>query len=153
MLLEHPQGFGVATASVQRGHEQRQWTVAERLRGDQPLEVADNELGVPALQPGGGELLEPHHTELLEPECFRVRPGLIGELRQRRSPPPAEAVAQLRSCPLIITVDHCLAGGGERRLEAPGVDGVAVRDEHVAGRLADDSAGRSIAVVKYVAQP
>jgi hypothetical protein len=84
---------------------------------------------------------------------LRTCPWLIGELGQRRSPPPAEAVAEHRGCPLIITVGGRLTGGGERHLEAPGVDGVTVRGEHVAGRAADDPATGRVAVVEYVAQP
>ena len=140
------------TAPVEGGHQECHRSGAKRCCGDQLFELADDDLGVPVRQSGGGELLEPHHPEFLEAERLRTCPWFVGELGQGRSPPPTEALAQHRRSLLVVTVGHRLAGGGQRCLEALGVDGVAVGDQDVARGSADDPAAGPGGVVEYMAQ-
>ena len=83
-------------------------------------------------------------------------PSVVGHdpvtIRSRRRP-HTSCMSRPRPRRVRLRRPRPRAGGGERGLEAPGVDGVAVRDEHVAGRAADDPTTGRVAVVEYVAQP
>ena len=87
------QRLGLARRAVQREHQLAAQPLAQRVLGDQRLELAD-ELRVPA----GGEvgvdaLLERREPQLLQPRALGLRERLVGEVGERRPAPQRERLS------------------------------------------------------------
>ena len=80
----------LASGAVEREHQLRPQALAQRMLGDERLELA-HELRVPArLELGLDSLLERREPELSEPGDLGLRPGLEAELGERLAPPEVE---------------------------------------------------------------
>ena len=88
--------LGLPAAAVEREHQLSAEALAQRLARDLPLQLADH-VGVPAEREVGVDpALERHEPLLLEPRALRLRPGMVGELAERRAAPQRQRVAQRR---------------------------------------------------------
>ena len=85
---------GLAPRAVEREHELRARSLAQRLRCDERLELGD-ELGVaPEREVRLDPLLERDEPELLEPGDLGLGERLVEEVRERRPAPERERLAQ-----------------------------------------------------------
>jgi hypothetical protein len=125
---------------VEGEHELSAWALAQRMRGDEPFELAD-EVGVAAQgEVGLDSLLERAEAELLQPRCLGLSERLIGELVQRWAAPENQGVAQ-DPCSVLGPADgERLLAVRDQRFEAARVDRVRLDAEQVAGRAGDDQA-------------
>src|SRR5438309_8552305 len=102
---------------VEGEHQLTAQTLAQRMFFDQRLQLAD-ELAVAAereicLNP----LLETGEPQLLEPRDRPLRPRLVRELGERRSPPERECLAQAFRGRLRSTLDQILPPLSQQPLE------------------------------------
>ena len=85
---------GLAARAVEREHELRARALAQRLGGDQRLELGD-ELGVaPEREIRLDPLLERDGAQLLEPRDLGLGERLVEEVGERRAAPERERLAQ-----------------------------------------------------------
>jgi hypothetical protein len=91
-----------------------------------------NDVGVTAeRQVGVDAALERDEPLLLQPRALRPRPGLVGELAERRAAPQRERVAQRRGGALGVTRRERAATVVEQPLEPGRVERVVVEHELV----------------------
>ena len=88
--LIHVQSLRLPARTVQRDHELPQEALAQRMLGDEPLELADDVTVATELEIGVDPLRNCGEPELVQPPDLRLREILERELRERRSPPRLE---------------------------------------------------------------
>ena len=120
--------------AVQRQRQQPPPLLAQRVLGDQRLEVADEQRSVAQLQPRLEAALPGHGAQLGQPDGLGLDPGLTGVLAVGGAPPQREGVVEgaygVRGLQRRGAVD--------RLLEAAGVDRLGREPERVAGAGARD---------------
>ncbi len=131
------QGVGLAAGAVQGEHQLAAEPLAQRLLGDQALELAD-QLGPGAEgQVGLDPLLHADQPQLLQPGDLGLGERLVAEVGQGRPPPQGQRLGQgvggLGGGP----VGQGLATLGEQALEPAQVDLVGDGPEQVPGRPGD----------------
>ena len=88
------QRLGLPTRPVQRSHQIHPQALAERVLGDECLELPDQLVLAPEREVGVDPQLQRCQPDLLEPGDGRLREALVGEVRERRAPPQRQRVAQ-----------------------------------------------------------
>ena len=139
------QRLGLAARAVERQHELAAQTLAQRVRRDQRLQLAD-QVGMPAAgQLGVDALLERRQPQLLEPQDLRLRERLVGEVGERRAPPQGQRLAQLRGGSSGLGPPRL----GAQALEHRDVQLVRFDVQHVAGRARGQPLGAELAPVAH----
>ena len=140
-LLVGGQRLGLAVAAVQREHELAACALAQRLAGDQGLDLPDHLRVAPQGQLGPDPLLEQREVQLLQAPRLAGGEGL-GELGERRPAPQGEGLAQaVRGAPGIARGEG-LAARPQQLLSPEGVN-LRRRDvELVARRARQQDVGR-----------
>ena len=135
-VLIGPERFRLAAGSVEREHELGSEPLAERMLGHERLELAD-ELGVAAqLEVGVDPCLQRREPCFLEPADLGLRKRRVGEVRQRRSSPERQRLAELRRRPRRVRA----AGFVDESVEPLEIELPVARDEQVSGRARLDHA-------------
>ena len=93
-LLVGVQRLGLPTRPVERRHQIHPEALAERVLGDERLELPDQLVVAPECEVGVDPQLQRGEPDLLEPGDGRLREALVGEVRERRTPPQRQRVAQ-----------------------------------------------------------
>ena len=93
--LIHVQSLRLPARTVQRDHELPQEALAQRVLGDEPLELADDVAVATELEIGVDPLRERGEAELVQPPDLRLREVLERELARARSPPQLERAHEL----------------------------------------------------------
>ena len=128
------EGLGLAAAAVEGEHELAAEPLAQRLLGDQALELAD-QLGPGAQgQVGLDPLLHTDQAQLLQPGDLGLGERLVAEVGQRRPPPQGQRLGQGVGGLGGGAVGQGLATLGEQPLEPAQVDLVGDGPEQVPGR-------------------
>ena len=128
-LLVRLERLGLPAAAVEREHQLAAEPLAERVLGDQRLELGD-EVGVGAERElGVDQILQRRRRELLEPRGLAKRERLEEQVGERRPAPERERLAELsaRSSPSALRPSA-------QPLEAQEVDLVGVGLEQVPAR-------------------
>ena len=87
------QGLRLPTRPVQRRHQIPPQAFAERVLGDQCLELSDQLVVAPECEVGVDPELDCCQPDLLEPGDRRLGEALVGEVRERRAPPQRQRLA------------------------------------------------------------
>ena len=82
--------------AIQREHQLPVQALAQRMLGDEPLELADQLAMAPVRELGVDRLRERGQPQLLQPPDLRRRERLVGDVGQRRAPPQRERLARRR---------------------------------------------------------
>ena len=88
--------LGLAAGAVEREHQQAAGALAQRLGGDQLLQIGQRLRVAAALQPPVGELLARHEPQLLQAGDLRPQRALVGEVGQHRPAPQRQRLGELR---------------------------------------------------------
>src|SRR5262249_51539287 len=126
------------TGPVEREHQLAEQPLAERMRGDRPLELGDELAVASEVELGVDARLDGEQPPLLQPPRLGRDKRLVLEIRERASAPKAERVAENGARPRRIA-----RGGGrapllEQLLEAVEVELVRPDPQPVAGRATLD---------------
>jgi hypothetical protein len=128
------EGLGLAAAAVEGEHQLAAEPLAQRLGGDQALELAD-QLGPGAKgQVGVDPLLHTDQAQLLKAGDLGLGERLVAEVGQRRSPPQGQRLGQRVGGLGGSPVGQGLATLGEQALEPAQVDLVGDGPEQVSRR-------------------
>ncbi len=127
-----PDGVGLAPGAVEGHEEVLPQALAQRVRGDQLLELGDEAGGVTA-EVGGDAVLEHGQAHGFEAVGLALGERLVGELRQRGAAPLGQGGVQALAGQGRVAGGERLASRAGGRLEVPGVEGVLTELEHVAG--------------------
>ena len=92
-ILVGVQGLRLPARPVQRRHQIPPQTLAERVLGDQCLELSDQLVVAPEREVGVDPQLDRCQPDLLEPGDRRLGEALVGEVRERRAPPQRQRLA------------------------------------------------------------
>ncbi len=92
-ILVGVQGLRLPTRPVQRRHQIPPQALAERVLGDERLELSDQLVVAPECEVGVDPELDCCQPDLLEPGDGRLGEALVGEVRERRAPPQRQRVA------------------------------------------------------------
>jgi hypothetical protein len=92
--LIHLQRFRLAAPAVKRQHELTAQPLAQRLLGDQRLQLADEVAVAPSGQIRIDPILQRRNLQLPQASNRGLRPSLIGEVGQRRTPPQRERLGE-----------------------------------------------------------
>ena len=92
-FLADVQSFCLPTRPVERGHQIHPQVLAERVLGDECLELCDHLVVAPEREVGVDAELHRDQPDLLEPGDGRLGEALVGEVRERRAPPQRQRVA------------------------------------------------------------
>ena len=92
-ILVGVQSLRLPTRPVQRRHQIPPQALAERMLGDECLELPDELVVAPEGEVGVDPELERRQPDLLEPGDRRLGEAFVGELRERRAPPERQRVA------------------------------------------------------------
>ena len=92
----------LAAGAVEREHQLAADPLAQRVRGDERLELGDERAVAAEGEVGVDPLLEQREPELLEPRRLDGGERLEGELRERRAAPERERLVQPRSGSLEV---------------------------------------------------
>ncbi len=123
--------LGLPAAAIERDHQLAAQPLAERVRGDQRLELAD-ERRVPAQRELGVDpLLERCNAQLVQPRRFAPRELLLVEIGERRTAPEGERLGQERRPRGRVRAE----GGRQQPFEAVGVDSFRLERQPVARSL------------------
>jgi hypothetical protein len=117
----------LAAAAVQREHPQRVQPFAERLAGDQRVELADHVRVAPGGEVLADRLLDRPEPQLLEPADLERRERLGGDVVERRPAPQRERVAR--------------RARGDEALEAADVELAPVAEPQLVAAPAGDDLG------------
>ncbi len=79
------EGVGLAAAAMEREHQLRPEALAQRMLGDEPLELGDR--AQPLLELGVHQVLQRRHAQLLEPRDVGLRERVERAIRQRGPAP------------------------------------------------------------------
>ena len=147
MLLERPEGVGVAPAPVEGEHELGLEGLPGRVLGAQRLQVRD-ELGRPAAgQLGVHQGLVGDDPELAQPLGLGSGPVLVGELGVGLALPERQGGAGRRRGSWWVLPIQVGAGLGQAALEPGDVQGVGWELERVPRRLGQDRGPALVAVL------
>jgi hypothetical protein len=131
-LLVDAQRVRLPPGAVQRQHQLPAPPLPPRLGGHQRLQLADQLCVAAGGEPELGQLLDRGPPQLLQAGGLGLRPGLVGELRQRRPPPqPQRLPEQPRRLGRVRRRDPM--GRGDQPLEPGRVDPLGVHLQPVAG--------------------
>jgi hypothetical protein len=104
-LLVCLEGLGLSARTVQSEHQLAAKTLPQRIRRDERLELP-GELGVTTFDEVSSDaLFQAGETEVLEPGDLCLRKIVIGEVRERRTPPERQC---LRQPPLLSELPKAL---------------------------------------------
>ena len=92
-ILVGVQGLRLPTRPVQRRHQIPPQAFAERVLGDECLELPDQLVVAPEREVGVDPELDCCQPDLLEPGDRRLGEALVGEVRERRASPQRQRVA------------------------------------------------------------
>ena len=84
----------LAAEPVERAHLLTAQALAQRMLGDQRLQLGGEQRVLAALEVGLDALLERQHAQLFQPPHLRLREGLVAELAQRRAAPQRERLLE-----------------------------------------------------------
>ena len=109
--------------------------LAKRVLGSERLELAD-ELPIPAESEVDLDAqLERGKPDLLEPRDRRLGEALVGDVRERRSPPQRQRLPQPIGGVACLPVREALPRVVDQPLEPVEVELIRPQTDHVAGRL------------------
>ncbi len=86
-LLEHAQRIGLPSGAVEGQHQLGPQSLAERMVGDEHLELADEPLMMGERELHFDPLFDEGNAHLLQTSDVRLRELLVGEVRQRCAAP------------------------------------------------------------------
>ena len=132
------QRVGLATASVERAHLQRAQPFAQRMLGDQRVELGGRLGRAPALEVGADPALERREPQLVEPRGDRSQRGQVREIAERRAAPERERGTQLGRGRLGAPGRVLGRAACGPLLEALQVQRTVGRDQRVAAAPGDD---------------
>ena len=112
------QRLRLAPGAIQRQHQLRAQTLAQRLARDGGLELRDQLGMAPARQIGLDAALQRDHPALQHAVDLHARLGRLGQLGQRRSAPHAQPGTELGGGALGVARRQRLASGLQAALEA-----------------------------------
>src|SRR6266545_5120692 len=134
-VLEDVERVGLAAAAVEREHELAAQPLAERVLGDEGLQLAD-ELAVAAPREVGVQpVLQHGDPQLREPEQLALGERLVAEVGKRVAAPQRQCLAQPRR-PLLGLVGP--PRRHHQRLEAGQVQLAGIDPQPIAGRVGPD---------------
>ncbi len=134
LVDEHRAGLPVgaervrlATGPVEGRHQETVGALAERMLGDELLELAHDVGIAPESEVRFDPPLECQHAELLETSGNRIEQGVVREVGERRTAPQGERVAERRRGTGRISFLECPAAVVRQLLESlevqsPGLD-------------------------------
>src|SRR5262249_5960530 len=140
-LLVRRQRLRLPAGAVEREHLLAPQALAQRIAGDQRLELTDEIAVAPELQIGFDPLFKRMHPELLEPGRLGRRERLRRELGERRAAPQLERRAEALRGLLGATGVEARARRRRDALEAVQVELVRLHLQRVAGRPRVQDAG------------
>jgi hypothetical protein len=136
-----PDGIGLATGAVQGHEEVLPQALAQRVGGDQLLELGD-QAGGSAAEVGGDAVLEDGQAHGFEALGLTFGERLVGELRQRGAAPLGQGGMEALAGQVRVAGGERLAARPGGPLEVPGVERVLTELEHVAGCPTHEERGR-----------
>src|SRR5262249_8372051 len=94
--LEHLQRVGLPAAAIQRKHQLATQPLAERVLGDERLQLRDQLVMSAERQVGLDPIADRRQPELLQPRDLTLGERLTPEIGQRLAVPERERIAQTR---------------------------------------------------------
>lgn len=130
---EGAQRFRLAPVTVEGQHQLRPQALAQRVLGDERLELG-HEAGVPPERQFGVDAqLECHEAQLLE-SCDRaLGERRVGEVRERHAAPQPEGLLQVVDGARVVVRGERALAGREQALEPREVDLIRGRHQRVPG--------------------
>ena len=134
LVDEHRAGVAVgaervrlAAGPVEGRHQETAGALAERMLGDQLLELAHDVGMAPEGEVRFDPPLERQHAELLETSGDRIEQGVVREVGERRAAPQCERLAERRRGTGRIPLLECPAAVVRQlleplQIESPGLD-------------------------------
>ena len=135
--------LGLPPGAVEREHQLAAQALAQRVLGDERLELG-HERRVPAERELGLDpLLERREPQLLEPLDGRARERLVREVGERRPAPEVERLAEQRGRGRGVVVAASAPASAVRRSKRARSKRLVAEPEDVAGRPRLDRVGRA----------
>ena len=153
-VLEDPQGVGLPAGAVQREHQQPAEPLAQRMGGDQLLELGDGAAGDD--RAGARRRAAPRSRRGAARTTGRWPPRRSPRRRSRRAASPrhsASASASSVDGPVEVTRRRGRPSRGDELLEAVHVDGVGRELERVPAAAHGDEVGRAQRPAQLRRQP
>ena len=129
---------GLAAAAVERQQQLRAQALAQRMLGDERLELRDQRPLAPERELGLDPLLPPDQVQLLEPLDVDARERLELEIRERPAAPQALAVPQHPGRASRVPLLERSPPLGQQPLEAVQVELAGLDVHEVAGRAREE---------------
>ena len=126
--------LGLAARPVEREHELPAKPFAQRVKGRQPLELADRLTEAAEAQVGLDPVLERRQPELLQPGELRLKRWFEAEVVERRPPPQVERPVQGLGCGRGVLSRSALR---HELLEAVEVEPARLNAQLIAGLAGD----------------
>ena len=142
-VLERPEGVGLPPGAVEGEHQEPPEPLAERMPGDELLELGDRGQVPTELQLQLEPLLDDREAELREPRDDTDRELVVGEVGQRVAAPQPVGLGQHVDRRGEVAIGHERAPLGHELLVPVGVHGVGRELEDVATASHRDEVGRS----------
>ena len=139
------QRVGLPVRAIEREREQPPALLAQRVAGDQVLQLRHEGRALATVQPGGDLLLVGVDAEPVEPDDLGLDPGLAGEVGVSGTSPQLQRPGQLLGARSWIGQRGRVL---QQLFELPGVHRVGVDPQHVARAVACDEplAGAGVSV-------
>ena len=142
-VLEDAQRVGLPTGPVQREHQQTAQPLAQRMGGDQLLELDDHTLVPTERELEVDPLLDHGEPQLRQPGDGRGRELLVREVGQGIAPPQRIRLGQQRDGPARITVGRRRVPRRNELLVPVHVDGFRRQLERVTAAAHGNELGRA----------
>ena len=107
--------LGLPAAAIEREHQLAAQSLAERVGGDQGLELADERRVAAELELGVDPLLERGEAQLVEPRGLEAREVLLVEIGERGAAPEGERLGQERRARGRIRASRAAASSRSKR--------------------------------------
>ena len=150
LLVERPprltvrrQCFRLPSGAVEREHELGAQVLAERMLGDQHLELRDQLAGAAEGKVGVEAVLHRLEPQLVQPGDLRRNGVLVEDVLERPPAPEGECSSERLTRPCGLVLEHSARGACEA-LEARCIELVEIDPERVAGRTRDQHPARVI---------
>ena len=121
------QRVALPAAAIEREHRLAAQALAQRIRGDERVELSDELAVAPELQERFDPVFRRREPEVVETTDLVTREVLEGELGQRRASPERERLVEQPSRLGLRSVLECAPAVCRESLEARGIDGLLVR--------------------------
>ena len=137
-VLVRVKRLGLASRAVEGEHQLAAQSLAERVGGDQRLELADELVVTAERELSLDAQLLRDELELLESGDRGLRERLVREVGERSAAPEGERLAELRRRLRDVPALKVAFGLGQQPLEPLQIQPVRPDADHVAGRLGHD---------------